>query len=138
MLLSNKIDRSYFENEFAPRYSKRGAPGMPIRFMVGCLLLKRLYDLGDETLAKAWTRDPYMQYFCGEHFFQHRFPCDPSDFVHYRKCIGEEGLEKIFFYSVHLHAPKIQGFENDAFRYNRPGQQYNFSNRCKTLTNAIR
>ncbi len=54
VLLSNKIDWSYFENEFASLYSKRGAPGMPIRFMVGCLLLKRLYNLGDETLAKAW------------------------------------------------------------------------------------
>ena len=106
VLLSNKIDWSYFENEFASLYSKRGAPGMPIRFMVGCLLLKRLYNLGDETLAKAWVTNPYMQYFCGEHFFQHKFPCDPSDFVHFRKRIGEEGMEKIFYHSVHLHAPK--------------------------------
>jgi len=106
VLLSNKINWSYFEKEFASLYSKRGAPSMPIQFMVGCLLLKRLYNLGDETLAKAWVTNPYMQYFCGEHFFRHKFSCDPSDFVHFRKRIGEEGMEKIFYYSVHLYAPK--------------------------------
>ena len=46
--------------------------------------------------------NPYMQYFCGEAFFQHRFPCDPSDFVHFRKRIGEEGVRKIFRHSVSL------------------------------------
>lgn len=104
-LLSDKIDWSYFEKEFSPLYSKRGTKSMPIRLMVGCLMLKRLYNLGDETVAKAWVTNPYMQYFTGEVKFQHKFPCDPSDFVHFRKRIGEDGIEKIFFYSVHLHAP---------------------------------
>ncbi|MBK8842662.1 MAG: hypothetical protein IPO33_07360 [Saprospiraceae bacterium] len=27
------------------------------------MLLKHLHNLGDETLALAWVRDPYMQYF---------------------------------------------------------------------------
>jgi IS5 family transposase len=40
VLLSNKIDWSYFEEEFKPYYSKEGAPSVPIRLMVGCLLLK--------------------------------------------------------------------------------------------------
>jgi IS5 family transposase len=44
-----------------------------------------------------------MQYFCGEVFFQHRFPFHPSDFVHFRKRIGESGIEKIFRHSVELH-----------------------------------
>ncbi|MBP9151531.1 MAG: hypothetical protein KBF73_04540 [Flavobacteriales bacterium] len=35
--------------------------------------------------------------------FTHKFPCDPSDFVHFRKRIGEEGVGKIFVYSVQLH-----------------------------------
>ncbi|MFN3917717.1 MAG: hypothetical protein ACK4K0_08235 [Flavobacteriales bacterium] len=29
--------------------------------MVGCLLLKRLYNLGDETLAEALIRDSYTR-----------------------------------------------------------------------------
>jgi len=103
VLLSKKIDWSYFEESFAPLYSDRGKPSMPIRLMVGSLLLKRIYNLGDETLCQAWVRDPYMQYFCGMAHFEHKFPCDPSDFVHFRQRIGEDGIEKIFFYSVSLH-----------------------------------
>ena len=71
--------------------------------MVGCLLLKHLCNLGDETLEKAWIMNPYMQHFCGRVFFEHEFPCDPSNFVHFRKRIGEKGIEKIFAYSVTMH-----------------------------------
>ncbi len=103
VLLSEEIDWNYFEKEFSPLYSKVGNPSHPIRFMVGCLLLKHLYNLGDETLEKAWIMNPYMQYFCGRVFFEHEFPCDPSNFVHFRKRIGEKGIEKIFAYSVSMH-----------------------------------
>ena len=106
VLLANRIDWKHFENTFSSLYSRTGQPAMPIRLMVGCLLLKRLYNLGDETLAKAWVMNPYMQYFCGQAHFQHRFPCDPSDFVHFRKRIGEEGVELLFQYSVSLHGPQ--------------------------------
>lgn len=106
VLLSEKIDWNYFEKEFSPLYSKVGNPSHPIRFMVGCLLLKHLYNLGDETLEKAWIMNPYMQHFCGRVFFEHEFPCDPSNFVHFRKRIGEKGIEKIFAYSVRMHDTK--------------------------------
>jgi len=99
-LLSDSIDWKYFENEFKIHYSNTGKPSMPIRFMVGCLMLKNLYNLGDESLVNVWLQNPYMQYFCGESTFVHQFPCDPSDFVHFRKRIGEDGFEKIFTYSV--------------------------------------
>ena len=102
-LLGDKIDWTYFEKEFSHLYSKTGKPSMPVRLMVGALMLKRIYDLGDETLCEAWAMNPYMQYFCGMAHFEHKFPCDPSDFVHFRKRIGEIGVEKIFAYSVILH-----------------------------------
>lgn len=108
VLLADKIDWGYFEKELSPFYSSKGRPSMPIRLMVGCLMLKRIYNLGDETLAKAWIRDPYMQYFCGMNYFEHKFPCDPSDFVHFRKRIGEKGVEKIFAYSVLIHGEKAR------------------------------
>ena len=44
-----------------------------------------------------------MQYFCGMVHFEHKYPCDPSDFVHFRKLINKQVVEKIFFYSVNLH-----------------------------------
>lgn len=105
-LLANEIDWDYFENEFSILYSKKGRPAMPIRLMVGIHILKHLYNLGDETVADAWVSNPYFQYFCGETFFQHKFPCDPSDFVHFRNRIGDQGFEKIFAQSVLLHQPK--------------------------------
>jgi len=109
VLLADKIDWKYFEKSFTPNYSNTGQPAMPIRLMVGCLMLKRLYNYGDETLASAWEMNPYMQYFCGEAHFQHHFPCDPSDFVHFRDRIGEAGIELIFAYSVKLHGKDAQG-----------------------------
>ena len=107
VLLADTIDWHYFEESFRDLYSHTGQKSMPIRFMVGCLILKRLYNLGDETLAKAWQMNPYMQYFTGESSFKHRFPCNPSDFVHFRKRIGQQGIEQIFSYSVKIHGPEV-------------------------------
>ncbi|MFH5834312.1 hypothetical protein ACG2F4_18995 [Halalkalibaculum sp. DA3122] len=48
--------------------------------------------------------DEYLHaIFCGEVYFQHTFPSDPSDFVHFRGRIGQEGVAKIFAYSVAIH-----------------------------------
>lgn len=51
--------------------------------------------------------NPYFQYFCGEMLFQWKFPCDPSDLVHFRHRIGEKGVEKILGMSVLLHGKKV-------------------------------
>lgn len=52
VLLADKIDWSYFEEEFAPFYSDRGAPSVPIRLMVGCLMLKHLYNIDDKRITE--------------------------------------------------------------------------------------
>ena len=103
VLLADSIDWQYYEVEFASLYSHTGQSSVPIRLIVGCLLLKHLKNLGDETLAKAWIENPYMQYFCGMKCFEHKFPFDPSDFCHFRKRIGESGFEKIFSQSIKFH-----------------------------------
>lgn len=46
--------------------------------------------------------NPYWQHFCGEVCFQYKLPFDPSDFVHFRKRIEEEGMKKIFMESIEL------------------------------------
>ena len=69
VLLSDKIDWIKLERSLSGFYSNTGQPSKPIGFMVGCLLLKRLYNLGDESLAQAWEMNPYMQYFTGESCF---------------------------------------------------------------------
>lgn len=108
VLLSQKIDWKYFEKEFSEHYSHTGQPGVPIRLMVGCLILKQMFNLGDDSLPMSWVHNPYMQYFCGMAHFTHKFPFDPSDFVHFRKRIGECGIEKIFKHSVNLHGKQTE------------------------------
>jgi len=108
VLLANTIDWQYFEDEFSPLYcADNGSPSVPIRLMVGCLILKQMYNLGDETLPISWIRDAYFQCFCGMTFFEHEFPFTPSDFSHFRKRIGVDGFEKIFAYSVKIHGKDV-------------------------------
>jgi len=106
-LLAEKIDWNFFENEFAPLYAMVGCPAKPVRLMVGLLILKQVYDLGDETVMSEWVSNPYFQYFCGEAVFQWKFPCDPSDLVHFRHRIGEAGVEQIFAQSILIHGEDV-------------------------------
>ncbi len=108
VVLSHQIDWDEFEDSFSPLYSHTGQPGVPIRSMVGLLLLKRIYNLGDETVMEQWLQNPYFQHFCGEAEFQWEYPCDPSDLVHFRKRIGQGGAEKIFQLSVQTRKKEIK------------------------------
>ena len=101
-LLAKEIDWDTLEKEFAPLYGKVGRPSIPIRTIAGLLLLKQMYNLGDETVVARYLENPYWQHFCGEVYFQYNLPFDPSDFVHFRKRIGEEGMKKIFKQSIDL------------------------------------
>jgi transposase, IS5 family len=101
-LLAKKIDWVSLEKEFAPLYAEVGRPSIPIRTIVGLLLLKQIYDLGDETVMDRYIDSPYFQYFCGEVYFQYEYPFDPSDFVHFRGRIGEQGMKLIFKQSIDL------------------------------------
>jgi len=100
--LAKKIDWKSLEEEFGPLYGKVGRPSVPIRTIVGLLLLKQMYSLGDETVVERYLENPYWQHFCGEVYFQYKLPFDPSDFVHFRHRIGPEGMKKIFKQSIDL------------------------------------
>ena len=103
LLLAKRMPWDVFEREFASLYAEVGRPAKPIRLMVGLLLLKQLENLSDERVVEAWVQNPYYQAFCGMEHFQWQLPCDPSELVHFRKRIGEAGVEKIFQASVLLH-----------------------------------
>mgnify|MGYP001239253847 CR=1 FL=1 len=105
--LAEKIDWQQFEADFAPFYSTLGSPAKPIRLMVGLLILKQIYNLGDETVMAEWVSNPYYQYFCGETVFQWEYPCDPSDLVHFRHRIGVEGVEKVLAVSILIHGEEV-------------------------------
>src|SRR6202171_786958 len=83
------------EAHFAPYYKEAGRPGLAIRLMVGLHLLKHIEGLSDEAVCARWERDPYMQYFCGEEYFQHAFPLERSGMTHFRNRVGEQALETL-------------------------------------------
>lgn len=101
--LAEKIPWEEIEKAFTKYYVDFGRPSKPIRLMVSLVLLKQMYNLGDETVIAQWVQNPYWQYFSGEKIFQWKFPVEPSDMVHFRKRIGEEGVKKILEISIKLH-----------------------------------
>ena len=102
--LANKIAWSKFEEAFTPLYSSdKGRPGKPIRLMCGLLILKHLRNLSDESVVEQWSENAYYQYFCGMQDFCPSAPCASSELVHFRECIGEEGIELIFQESIRVN-----------------------------------
>lgn len=105
--LAHEISWEKMEQEFAKLFSEQGRPSVAIRKIAGMLLLKEMFKESDETVVERWIENAYWQYFTGEDFFQTQQPFDPSNFVHFRKRIGEKGLEFLLGQSVSLH-PKAK------------------------------
>ena len=53
--------------------------------MVGLQYLKHIHGLSDEAVVQRWAENPYWQYFCGEVYFQHEMPIDPSSMTRLRQ-----------------------------------------------------
>lgn len=107
-ILSGQIDWDSIEQEFSVYYSDIGRPSVPIRKMVGLLLLKHIYNLSDEAIVDRWIENPYWQYFSGEKIFQTQKPFDPTEFIHFRNRIGKEGAEKLLKVSIQLFGKEGQ------------------------------
>lgn len=65
--------------------------------------MKNMFNQSDESVVARWIENPYWQYFTGEQYFQNVQPFDPSEFVHFRKRMGQEGMEKIMSYTIKIH-----------------------------------
>lgn len=111
LALARKIDWGTLEKELAPCYSEIGRPAKNIRLMAGLLMLKHIENLSDERVVEQWVRNPYFQAFCGEQFFQWKFPCDPSDLTYFRRRLGKLGSETIFAASVVVHGKHAEESE---------------------------
>lgn len=107
-VLSRRIDWDFIENDFSCFYSEIGRPSVPIRRIVGLLLLKQIYNLSDEAIVDRWIENPYWQYFTGEHVFQKEKPFAPTEFIHFRKRVGKEGAEKLLKVSVKLFGKEAE------------------------------
>lgn len=99
--LAQKIDWASCEQRLGGLYKAGiGRPGHPIRLMVGLQLLKHTSNLSDEEVVAVWVENPYWQHFCGEQYFRHDLPIDPSLMSGFRKRIGEAGCEFILGLTV--------------------------------------
>ncbi|MBW8308923.1 MAG: transposase [Candidatus Paracaedibacteraceae bacterium] len=95
-MLTHMIDWSSLEDYFSCLYqSELGHPPLPIRLMVGLMMLQHMEALSDEQVVRKWVENPYYQYFCVYDYFQWKLPLDPSSLTRWRQRIGQEGVEKI-------------------------------------------
>jgi len=103
-ILSHQINWPVFEESFSAFYClDNGRPAKPIRMMVGLLILKHLRNISDESVVEQWSENAYYQYFCGQQDFMPTAPCEASDLVHFRKRIGESGVELILKESIRIN-----------------------------------
>ena len=92
--LAALIDWEVFEREWSEFFpSHTGRPATSPRLVAGLCYLQHAFALSDEAVVARWSENPYWQHFCGETFFQHRLPIDPSSMTRWRQRIGEEGVE---------------------------------------------
>ncbi len=98
--LARVIDWQRCEAQFGALYAEEGRPGIPVRLMVGLHYLKHAFNESDESVVARWVENPYWQYFCGEEYFSHRLPIDPSQMTRFRQRIGESGCEWLLSLTV--------------------------------------
>jgi len=103
IVLADNFPWSKIESELSQYYTGIGRPPLPIRLMVGILLLKQLENLSDEDVVLQFKRNPYYQYFCGYDEYLPKTPCHPTELVKFRNRIGKDGVDYIFKMSVEMH-----------------------------------
>jgi transposase, IS5 family len=103
-ILANQINWQLFEEAFKNLYClDNGRPAKPIRLMVSLLILKHIRNLSDESVVEQWSENSYYQYFGGAQSFVAAAPCEASELVHFRKRIGEQGIELILKESIRIN-----------------------------------
>ena len=92
MKLAEQFPWEMFENNFGEMYCpESGRPDLPIKMMVGLLLLKYTRSLSDDEVVEWWLDSPYAQYFCEETHCQQKPQLDESCLFRFRVRIGESG-----------------------------------------------
>jgi IS5 family transposase len=95
-VLAGKIDWDAFGKAFGAYFCEdNGAPGKPVRLMVGLHSLKHAFNLSDEFTVERWTENPYWRHFCGMKYFEHDMPIHPTSMTRWRKKVGDDGMERL-------------------------------------------
>ncbi len=91
--LSELIDWEHFDAQWGEAFCEVGRPAIATRLIAGLHYLKHTHRLSDEQVVKRWSENPYWQYFCGEIYFQHELPVNPSSLTRWRQRLGDKGME---------------------------------------------
>jgi IS5 family transposase len=70
--------------------------------MTSLLYLKHAFNESDEGVVERWAVTPTWQHFSGQEYFEHRWPCDPSLLVRFRRSLGEEGVEQLLASTINV------------------------------------
>ena len=101
ILLRDAIDWERFEKALEPVYCpNNGRPSIPVRMMVGLMMLRTMYGLSDQEVLDGWVENPYWQSFCGGVFFEHEPPTDQSIMSRWRSRVGETGVTEMLKESI--------------------------------------
>lgn len=68
--------------------------------MDGLTYLGHAFGISDDEVVRRWVENPYWQYCCGDQYFCHDLPIDPSSMTRWRKRIGEDGAQLILKLTV--------------------------------------
>lgn len=82
--------------------SNADRPRLPLRLMTSLLYLKHAFNESDEGVVERWAETPTWQCFSGQEYFEHRWPCDPSLLVRFRRSLGEEGVEQLLASTINV------------------------------------
>jgi IS5 family transposase len=90
-----------FEQDWAGFFpSGKGWPATEPRLAAGLLYLQHVNRLSDEAVVACWVKNPYLQHFSGETFFQHCSSIDLSSLTSRPGRIGEEGIEWLLTHTI--------------------------------------
>ena len=85
------------EKEYNSRLNnkEKGAGNKPARMILGAMIIKHKFSLGDDETVEIIRENPYMQYLCGLKEFTNKPIFDGSLFTTIRKRITEEELNNM-------------------------------------------
>lgn len=130
--LAQHIDWSVFEHEWGDFFpSGRGRPATAPRLVAGLMYLQHTFALSDEEVVWGWVENPYWQLFCGETWFQHNPPIDPSSLTRWRQRIGAGGMEWLLAQTIRAAASAkvIKRQSLNKVIVDSPGESYCLSHR---------
>ena len=98
--LAELIDWERFDAQWGEMFCEDGRPAIATRLIAGLHYLKHTFGLSDEQVVQRWAENPYWQYFCGEIYFQHELPLNPSSLTRWRQRLGDVGVESLLGASI--------------------------------------